>query len=223
MKHLSVTLFVSALTTLGILVLIRPELRRPEGEEKTPIVVEEVVEPCPEERVIDLPEDGANWHTILILRPDWRNLPAERRAEAMFHSEPLLVSLKHQTHWHLITTDQPEFAPFRSLVTATPCLIVERANGEVVYRESGPELGKHPHDLTHAIRREVERHCPDGRCLPLHPVPRREEERPFDDEIPSVLRVGPSPHERGRIGLIAIVTAVGAALGGIAYQWRKAG
>ena len=87
-----------------------------------------------EERVIDLPEDGNQWHTILILRAGWQGLPAERKAEAMFHSEPLLASLRHQTHWHLITTDQPECAKFRALVDATPCLIVERANGEVVYR-----------------------------------------------------------------------------------------
>src|SRR6266436_6821525 len=112
-----------------------------------------------EERVLDLPEDGNQWHTILILRSGWQSLAAERQAEAMFHSEPLLVSLKHQTHWHLITTDQAEFQKFRTLVDATPCLIVERANGQVVYRESGPDLGKRSHALSHSIRKEIQRHC----------------------------------------------------------------
>jgi len=220
MKPVSVTLLLSVVATLATQTLIRPE---PQADEKPPIIVQEVVEPRAEERVIDLPEDGQTWHTILILRPEWKTLPAERRAEAMFHSEPLLVSLKHQTHWHLITTDQAEFVKFRPLLSTTPCLIVERANGEVVYRESGPELGKHPHDLTHAIRREIERHCPDGRCLPLHPVPHRDEERPNDDEVPSVLRIGPPAHGHKATGVIVLLTALGAALAGIAHQWRKTG
>lgn len=174
-----------------------------------------------EERVIDLPEDGNQWHTILLLCADWKNRPAERKAEAMFHSEPLLVSLKHQTHWHLITSDQEEFAKFRALVDVTPCLVVERANGQVVYRESGPGLGKSPHALTHAIRREIERHCPDGRCLPLHPVPGKDEEPP-GEEIPAVLREEASPGERkGRLAPVAFVAALGG-LVGFARKFRMA-
>ena len=174
-----------------------------------------------EERVIDLPEDGNQWHTILIVCPNWKSRPAERRAEAMFHAEPLLASLKHQTHWHLITTDQPEFGKFRALVEATPCLIVERANGEVVYRESGPELGRHAHGLTRAIRREIERHCPDGRCLPLHPVP-GEDEKPSREEIPAVLREdGLSDKKRPSPIPLAAISALGGFLG-LATKFKRA-
>lgn len=175
-----------------------------------------------EEHVIDLPEDGHTWHTILILRPQWRTNAAETKAESMFHSEPLLVSLKHQTHWHLITTDQAEFQAFRPLVNSTPCLIVERANGEVVYRESGPELGKRPHALTHAIRREIQRHCPDGRCLPLHPVPDRDRERHDEDEVPMVLREQPEPNDK-KLPFGTILSALAGLAGGVAANWRKTG
>jgi hypothetical protein len=171
-----------------------------------------------EERVIDLPEDGNQWHTILILRGGWQGLPAERRAEAMFHTEPLLVSLRHQTHWHLITTDQAECAKFRALVNATPCLIVERANGEVVYRESGPDLGKHPHVLTHAIRKEIERHCPDGRCLPLHPVPGKDEE---PEEIPAVLRETPPAEKKANLVPLAAIAGAGL-FAGFAWRFKRA-
>jgi hypothetical protein len=173
------------------------------------------------ERVIDLPEDGNQWHTILLVCPNWRSRPAERRAEAMFHSEPLLASLKHQTHWHLIATDQQEFEKFRALVDVTPCLIVERANGQVVYRESGPGLGRFPHALTHAIKKEIQRHCPDGRCLPLHPVPGKDEEPPRD-EVPAVLREEISPAEnRHKLAPVALVAALGGLLG-FARKFRMA-
>jgi hypothetical protein len=176
----------------------------------------------PEERVLDLPEDGHTWHTILILRPEWRSLPAERRAEAMFHTEPLLASLRHQTHWHLMTTDQAEFQKFRALVNATPCLLVERANGEVVYRESGPELARRPHALTHAIRREIERHCPDGRCLPLHPLPDAPDRNNGESEIPAVLREESRPAQRNPPVGALFAGALGLA-GGIAAHWRRSG
>ncbi|MGE5194068.1 MAG: hypothetical protein ACM3U2_16355 [Deltaproteobacteria bacterium] len=174
-----------------------------------------------EERVIDLPEDGNQWHTILILRGGWQSVPEERRAEAMFHTEPLLISLKHQTHWHLITTDQTDCAKFRPLVDVTPCLIVERANGQVVYRESGPDLGKHPHALTHSIRREIQRHCPDGRCLPLHPVPGRDEEPP-KEEVPAVLREAPAPAEKKASLVPAAVIASAGLFAGFAWKFKRA-
>jgi hypothetical protein len=165
-----------------------------------------------EERVLDLPEDGNQWHTILILRPNWQSLPAERKAEAMFHSEPLLASLKHQTHWHLITTDQTEFGKFQPLVDVTPCLIVERANGQVVYRESGQRLGNNPRGLTLAIRKEIERHCPDRHCLPLHPVPDKDEP-PSREQIPAVLQEETPQNEKPNLIPVAVVSALGALLG----------
>jgi hypothetical protein len=173
-----------------------------------------------EERVLDLPEDGNQWHTVLILRPNWQSLPAERKAEAMFHSEPLLASLKHQTHWHLITSDQTEFGKFQPLVDVTPCLIVERANGQVVYRESGQRLGNNPRGLTLAIRKEIERHCPDRHCLPLHPVPDKDEP-PSREQIPAVLQEETPEKEKPNLVPVAVVSALGALLG-FARKFRHA-
>ena len=175
-----------------------------------------------EERVLDLPEDANQWHTILILRSGWQNVLAERKAEAIFHSEPLLVSLKHQTHWHLFTTDQPEYQKFRRLVEATPCLIVERANGEVVYLESGPDLGKTPHALAHLIRKEIQRHCPRNRCLPLQPVPGKDEPPPKENEIPSVLREDPAlADKKTNLAPLALVAGLGGLLG-FAVKFKQA-
>jgi len=174
-----------------------------------------------EERVLELPEDGNTWHTILLLRSDWQTQPAERRAESIFHSEPLLVSLKAQTHWHCITSDQKEFEKFRPLVDATPCLIVERANGEVVYRESGPKLGSHPRGLCCAIQKEVQRHCPDGRCLPLHPLPGPAPDAPPVNEIPTVLQQEAAEPPKPNLLPAAAIVFVGIVTG-IAVKFRRA-
>jgi len=157
------------------------------------IVEEQQSQECrAEQRVVDLPEDGNQWHTVLLLKQDWANSRAERRAESLFHSEPFFMSLKSQTHYHCYTEGTKEFEKFRPIVDATPCLLIERANGEVVYRESGPKLGKKPRDLTRAIHKEIQRHCPDGHCLPIHPVPN---ETPPANEIPTVLQDEPAPVE----------------------------
>lgn len=175
--------------------------------------------PQAEERIIDLPEDGNTWHTILFLQADWKSRPAERKAHTIWFTEPGLISLREQTHWHVITTDQAEFQKFRPLVDATPCLLIERANGEVIYRESGPQLGKNNDGLRRAIRCEVQRHCPDGRCLPIHPVPGPENEKPLETEIPAILN--PEPRKGNPAGTL-FVTLAGLAAG-TALNWRKNG
>jgi len=217
------TLFAAALLPAGMRIYLHQTRRLAILETELVQCRETAGEACragsAQERVVDLPEDGHQWHTILLLCADWKQRPAERRAEALFHSEPLLVSLKHQTHWHLITSDQSEFAKFRALVDATPCLIVERANGEVVYRESGPQLGLHSRSLVRAIEKEIQRHCPDGRCLPLHPVP-GENDRP--DEIPAVLREEAPPEKRRGSPLPVALTAVAAMCAGFAWKFKRA-
>jgi len=230
MRQITLTLLISAAVALAVQLWIIPQVLPAEshlsrGLEREPL---ELVE----QRTWDLPEDAHTWHTILLVRPDWRAIPTERRVEALFHTEPSLVSLKHQTHWHLITTADPEFAKFRALVDTTPCLLVERANGQVIYRGSGPELGQRPLELTRSIRRQVERHCPRGRCLPIPPQPpwgpadrrdREPDDRDREEEIPLLFRESDEASGGSDGGGVWVaLTAVGAALSGIAYQWKKA-
>jgi len=203
--------------------------------EHSPVRTSKHTSPAPvenvQQRLLELPEDGHTWHTILILQPNWQSLPAERRVEALFHSDPELSSLRHQTHWHLITTDQPEYRKFQQLAQTTPCLLVERANGQVIYHGCGPELNQRSPELTRAIRRSVERHCPRGRCLPIHPQPpfppadrnRDADSNESDEnEVPLLLRESlETENTTSRDGLSVALTAVGAALSGIAYQWKR--
>ena len=178
-----------------------------------------IVEVELESRVVELPEDGDQWFTVLIVRPDYKTLPAERRAVAAFSSDPALASLKAQTHFELIETDKPAFEKFASCVDVTPCLILERPNGQVIYRESGPQLGKNSRGLVKAIEKQIERHCPDGRCLPLHPTPVNDQPEQ-GDEPPTITIPGDPPKARSLIPVIAIAGV--AALAGFARKFRLA-
>lgn len=195
---------------------LRDELRRTTTE-----LHELRAETLAEQRVIDLPEDGDKWWTVLLVSKEWKSKPEERRIEAAFHSEPPLVSLKHQTQFRLITSDSPQFPKWRPTVDALPCLVVERANGEVIYRESGPQLARHPDALVRAIRKEVARHCPDGRCLPIHPTP--DTTPPPKEEIPPVLKVdsAETPLKKPSPLPVLLVVAICFAIG-FAHKFRQA-
>jgi hypothetical protein len=101
MRQITLTLLISAAVALAVQLWIVPQVlpaesHQPRGLEREPL---ELVE----QRTWDLPEDAHTWHTILLVRPDWRAIPTERRVEALFHTEPSLVSLK-------LTRSLPSFA-----------------------------------------------------------------------------------------------------------------
>ncbi|MDE2101866.1 MAG: hypothetical protein KGL39_31765 [Patescibacteria group bacterium] len=168
-----------------------------------------------------LPDDANQWHTVLIVNSDYQANRAQRAAVTMFEADPGLHALKLQTHFHLIKVESPEFHRFKACVDAVPCLIVERPSGQVIYRESGPQLGEHHHGLIRAMRREVERHCPDGKCLPLHPVP---QPAPTVPDVPPAAVVNPPvavepPRDNTAAG---VVLAALTAAAGFAIRFRRA-
>ena len=172
---------------------------------------------------LSLPNDANQWHTVLIVNRGWQNNGAQRAAVTMFDSNATLSALKKQTHWHLICAEDPEFKKFRACVDAVPCLIVERPSGQVIYRESGEQLGLHQQNLVHAMRKEVERHCPDGKCLPLHPVPDAPKPPAVPDVPPSaVVTPPPAVPPKQDNTLAAVALAALSAAGGFAIKFRKA-
>jgi hypothetical protein len=91
------------------------------------------------DRVIELPEDGGVWHTILIY-PD-RNLSdaASRTLSANMASTPRLQSLVAQTKKHVYTPADPWVKRWMPTVP-TPSLIVMRNDGGTIYKASGRNL-----------------------------------------------------------------------------------
>jgi hypothetical protein len=177
-------------------------------------------------RVLDLPEDGDQWCTTLFLDANYEKLPdpkfraAQVNALKMFNTEPWCLELRQQTHWNVLKTDDPRAVPFFPIVTKTPCLLIQRACGEVIYKESGSELSKGPHGLRRAVHKAMKRHCPDGRCPVAWPTPKPEE--PVKEEpIPAVIEKTPeAPKEPEKPAEPAIVAkkepnAVPAIVGGL--------
>jgi hypothetical protein len=157
------------------------------------IVEVEVIKPTA--RVLDLPEDGDQWYTTLFLHPKWDELPdpklraAQANAVKMFNTEPWCLELRQQTHWNVITIDDARAKPFYPIIPRTPCLMIQRACGEVIYKESGANLSEGPHGLRRAIQKATKRHCPDGRCPVAWPVPKKED--PPKAEVPAVIEKTP--------------------------------
>src|SRR5579862_9137293 len=115
-------------------------------------------------RLEKLPDDAAQWHTSLIVQPDWQTREAEKLAVAALDREPHLKAIKARTHFHLLKTDDAVYRKgFAKECPLTPCLLITRADGSVIYKESGSQLGKKPRALYCAISAEIRRHCPDGR------------------------------------------------------------
>lgn len=145
----------------------------------------EPVKPKPAAPVA-LPDDSANLYTTLFVQPDWRIRPNEVSARGLFTQTEVGRDLAAHTHLRIWSVDQAEAKPYYKFVTMTPCLLIQKPTGEIVYRECNPTLAKFPHGLRHQIVKTVrqERHghqpiCPGPNCEP----PSREQPLPSNEVV----------------------------------------
>jgi hypothetical protein len=133
------------------------------------------------QQVLDLPEDGGLWHTTLILPDDSTNNPRSARLLAHFASTPRLQTLASQTSLHRYTPSDPLFsaryAPYFGGVF--PALLIQKADGTVVYKVSGDAIPPSGEQLADEIAQAIDQ------CCPLRP-------RPQPSPKPSVPQVTPN-------------------------------
>ncbi|HEV7223591.1 MAG TPA: hypothetical protein VGN42_12870 [Pirellulales bacterium] len=111
------------------------------------------------DRVIDLPEDGAAWHTSVFTHDP--PAPDEQRMLAWFASDPQLLRLKQQTHFHHYTPRSSVYARFANVTAAgLPAIVLQDATGQVVYKASGDNAPSAPWPLVKGIIECVRAHCP---------------------------------------------------------------
>lgn len=96
------------------------------------------------ELVVNLPEDGHVWQTIIFTSDNWMQNPKERQFVAWFKADPKLQALCRQTKFHHITPKKVVYKyRFTGVVhDSFPCVIVQTCNGHKVYKTSGKNVPK---------------------------------------------------------------------------------
>ena len=187
------------------------------------------------ERVTQLPEDGASWHTTLFTSNDWRERPDENMVVAAFYTDASLTRLRQQTNWNHYTPDNRLWKSYSSVNRVLPSVVVQDPEGAVVFKSSGAamnEAGATPvRSLAKSIAAAIRRHCP--RCPLIRPQPKpdpepKPDEQPVDPAevpefapIPDILPLDPAPAPQQAgvalpLGIGAIAVAIAVASG-----WRQ--
>lgn len=139
------------------------------------------------QEVILLPEDGGLWYTTLVLPSESPSDQASRRLVEHFTRSPRLQKLTTQTTLHRYTPSDPLFAaryaPYFGGVM--PALLVQRADGTVVYKVSGEAIPQSSEKLADEIALAI------GQCCPLRPKP---EPSPKPSPEPSITPFLPDVH-----------------------------
>ncbi len=134
------------------------------------------------QEVILLPEDGGLWHTTLVLPSDPSTDPASRRLVDHFATSPRLKKLASQTSLHRYTPSDPLFearyAPYFGGVL--PALLVQKADGTVIYKVSGEAIPTSGEELANEIAQAIDQ------CCPLRPKPQPQPKpQPSPEPTPS--------------------------------------
>jgi hypothetical protein len=92
--------------------------------------------------VLELPEDGQLYHTLLFTSEHWQQNPKERDFIAWFDTNPQLKKLCAQTHVHHYEANQLRYRyRFDDIVKDDfPCIIVQRCDGCAVFKMSGSNM-----------------------------------------------------------------------------------
>lgn len=158
-------------------------------------------EPAPQNRIVELPEDGGVWHLSLFVHADWQSRKADREVVAAFEADPQLRSLKAQAKYHLYTEADPMYRQrFAQHVPVLPAVMLQRGNGEVVFKSSAGNLD--PPALGGQVATQIYQYrCDNGYCYPVQPKPTPSPTPVFDpplrglvprlvEPVPDVLPIG---------------------------------
>lgn len=177
-------------------------------------------------RVVTLPEDGGAWHTTLFLHKGWKTKAKDRQLVGWFASDPILSSLKAQTHYHQFTREDRLFQTrFSRAVTELPAVMVQAADGAVWYKVSGdnvPETGAELSEQVAKIFRRpfFRRHVPRPQPGP-EPAPEPDIE-PMPDVTPVIPDLGGPEETSGTFPwIVAAIIAALAGGGSLAYNRKK--
>lgn len=165
-----------------------------------------------EERVIELPEDGGNWHTVVVTTPDAYG----QRLKQNFENTPQLLALRSQTTYYELPPNH--WWVRQHLKGATfPLVLVQRpvsaTDAKVIYKVSGPDVPGDGAILAGEIAQAIEDCRPRPTPTPTPtPTPAPVNPDPIPDLRPAV--VNPQPAQDEGLGLIAYALIAASGVGG---------
>lgn len=175
-------------------------------------------------KVVDLPEDAERWWTTLILDVKWQSFPNQVKARSMMIDDKACAELMQQTSGRIITIDTPIAKPYFKYMSGTPCLVVQNPDGQVIYSEVNPDLGRRPRELIAEINKTMKRkqHCDGNVCPVVEPIlPKKTVVDDGPKDVPIVPAVSPAPPATpAKTSSILPAILAFLVLGGLAYAAR---
>ncbi len=164
------------------------------------------------DRVIDLPEDGAGWHTTVFTGDAMT--PHEQRIVSWFSSDPQLNKLARQTHFHHYTPKSSVYERYQNVTAGgLPAIVLQDETGKVIYKVSGASVPQTEWPLVKGIIESIRAHCPH--CPRPKPTPTPTPAPPTPDVIPGPPHIVPDvvgPNENtpldGRDDTVPVALAV---------------
>lgn len=175
-------------------------------------------------RIVDLPEDGGKWYTVLCLHDKSLTNSQDRRLVGAFAADGRLQSLKAQTNMWMFDQDDRLWKSqySRQMGGELPQLWVIRSKegmdkGQVIYKVSGAATQIAPGDIGDEIEQAIKDHCP--RPGP-NPSPYRPP--PTPSWIPDIRPQTPSGPLGNELPVVyAILAALGAAAVGVYFGGQE--
>lgn len=183
-----------------------------------------------QERVIQLPEDAAKWHLVLILHQDWQQRPQEVNLVQSFERERRLAALKRQTHFRLWTenTDHYRLSPkWQESVPPSmlPAVVITRGDGWKAYVRTANRIPATAVALGNDIADcwPLPRPQPQPAPLPVTPDQPVLPDTPLIPDTPPAVEPAPAASTGNDAWVLIVGALVGAGLMGTAIFRSKLG
>lgn len=185
-----------------------------------PLIAAAPIAPPVRERVIELPEDGALWSTVVVYSGD----DYGQRLKSNFENTPQLLALRTQTHYyelppnHWWVRQNLPGARFPLVLLQRP---INATEAKVIYKATGANIPSDGGLLAGEIAQAIEDCCPRPGPRPT-PTPTPTPAPVQPDPIPDLRPNAVQPAQDESLGTLSYALVAGAALGG-AYLGFKQG
>lgn len=176
------------------------------------------------DRVVNLPEDAANWYvTVFTASPATQQ---DQQLVAWFDSDPQLKRIKGSTHFAVCDPTKAVYSRYANVASGgASAVLVQDPKGAVVYKASGAGIPNAPWPLLKGIKECILAHCPHLRPCPCPkppaPVP-QPSPLPAPSPIPDIGPPDAGPVIDGKDEtLVMLLLFAGGIVVACMFNWKK--